>query len=115
MADSAYQFIEICSIFPFLFVFLFAGIMALLIVGPVLLTTGLKTKWATATTHVKVSKIIRIVIGIIFILVALFFIVYSIVGFMETTNRGGIFSNRNNSSSKPQSENALIYYLLMIL
>lgn len=113
MAESAYQFMGICSIFPFIYVFLIAGVAALLIVGLVLLINGLKSKGNTAKG--RVFKIVRIVLGALFLIIAILFIAYSILGFTELVNRGGVFSNRNNHSSIPNSENALIYYLSMVL
>ena len=113
MAESAYQFIGICSIFPFIYVFLIAGVVALLIVGFVLLIYGLKSKQKTAKGHI--FRIIRIVIGALFLTIAILFVAYSILGLTEMINRGGIFSDRNNYSSMPNSENALTYYLSTIL
>ena len=99
MAESAYQFIGICSIFPFIYVFLIAGVVALLIVGFVLLIYGLKSKQKTAKGHI--FRIIRIVIGALFLIIAILFIAYSIIFIGKCTKklyifRKNILTVRNN-------------------
>ena len=114
MVESAYNFIIISTIFPFLLIFLLAGILALIGFGLTLLVNGIKAKWGALNKAGRVFKIIRMAIGIIFLLIAVFAIIYSTVGIVETIRRGGIFSTANNVRYEPEDE-ALINYLSLLL
>lgn len=109
MFENAYQFVAISIIFPFLLVFLLAGIAALIGFGTVLLVKGLKIRWPESNNAKRAAKIIMIVVGILLLLVALLIISYTTCGFVMVVQRGGILGNRNSANQKPE-ENLIICF-----
>ena len=106
MTESAYQFVEIATIFPFILVFLLAGILAFMGFGLVLFIHGLTSKTGGA------PKIIRIIIGAILLIIAIFMSIFLIIGFMELGVRGGAINDRRNVNAEAM---ILINYLSTIL
>ena len=115
MIESAYGFVGAMTIFPVLFILVFAAVFAMGAVGIVLFVNGLKSKWKELNNAKRVLKIVAIVFGVLFIMAAIFMVVYVSVGFAELSNRGGIFGNANRNSSRPTQTGVILNYLEMLI
>ena len=114
MIESACDFATILCIFPFLMILIFAGILAFIIFGMVLLITGAKNKWQELNKAGRVFKIIKIVAGSIMLVIAVLLSSYIAYGFGALWAKGGFFG-KPQSSSNIEGSAALLNYLSMIL
>ena len=111
MAENAYSFIQVASIFPFLLVFAFALVLACLGFGLALFISGLKSKSSELKNAGRVVKIIKIVVGALLLAVGIFAGIYLTLGLIELGERGGAFANASNNNAAE----ILINYLLLLL
>ena len=98
MIENAYQFFVFATIFPFIYIFYFAGLAAFTAYGLILFVNGLKSKWSELNKAGRVRKIISIVFGSIFMAMALFMTIYFIVGVVTLVQRGGVFRSANQAA-----------------
>ena len=94
--NSAYEFTIIATIFPFILIFVFAGVCALTAFGLTFFIKGLKTKWAEVTKAGRTFKIIKIVVGALMLIAAILITAYMIMGFVMIVRNGGLFASMNN-------------------
>ena len=96
--QRAYDFVTISLFFPFILIFVLAGLISILVVGFVLLISGIKSKWSELDKKGRIIKIVKIAIGAILLTIALFTTVFVITGFVEVVKQGGVFHTGNSNS-----------------
>ena len=89
--QRAYDFVAISLFFPFILIFVLAGLISIFVVGFVLLIPGIKSKWSELDKKGRIIKIVKIAIGAILLTIALFTTVFVITGFVEVVKQGGVF------------------------
>ena len=89
--QKAYDFVAISLFFPFILIFVLAGLISIFVVGFVLLIPGIKSKWSELDKKGRIIKIVKIAIGVILLAIALFTTVFIITGFVEVAKQGGIY------------------------